>query len=342
MFTLKKYIITFSLILIYTINIYSQEKINTIVNTVKERILVSGYAQAGYDHSTEGEGENEFLLRRATLTVIGKITPQWTTCFQYSFTQKGDILNCYTEYSFMPELTVRMGQYLTPFTLDNQISPAAIELIRTQSTGTKYYTGCDRSDFAYGAQGGRDIGIMVLGSLFKNKLDYAFSVQNGQGINTKDKNKQKDIAGKLDFHILDSWIVTGSFIKGKGHAIADSRYNDIKMDEDYRRNRWSVGSALEFKKVNARVEYMEGKDKNTRSQGMYGLVCCEILPKLELIGSVDFLNRNKETKDKQVMYIGGIQYWFYPKCRLAAQYTYQKEKLRGNAQVLQAQIQVSF
>lgn len=342
MFTLKKYIITFSLIFIYITNSYSQEKFKQVVNTVKERILVTGYAQAGYDYSTEGEGENSFLLRRATLTVLGKITPKWNACFQYSFTHKGDILNCYTEYSFLPELTVRAGQYLTPFTLDNQMSPAAIELIRTQSTGTKYYTGCDISDLAYGAQAGRDIGLMVLGSLFNKKIDYAFSVQNGQGINTKDKNKQKDIAGKLDFHLLDSWLISGSFIKGKGHAISDSRYNDIKTGENYRRNRWSVGSSYTYKKMHARAEYMEGKDKSTRSQGVYGLICCEILPKVELIGSVDFLNRNKETKDKQVMYIGGVQYWFYPKCRLAAQYTYQKEKLRGNAQVVQAQLQVSF
>lgn len=339
---MKKYIILFTILLLCTIQTFAGNNMKEIINTVKERMTVSGYVQAGYEYISGDEGKSEFLLRRAILTVNGQITSKWSALFQYNFVKEAQILNCYTQYDFFPEFSVRLGQYLTPFTMDNQISPTKIELIRTQSTGVKYLTGIDASDRAIGAQGGRDLGLMVLGTLFNKRVDYALSVQNGQGINTKDGNKQKDVAGKLDFHIFPSWTISGSFIKGKGHAIANSLYNDIKEGEDYRRNRWSIGTAVNLEKFNFRAEYLQGKDKDTKSQGLYGTASYEILPKLDLVASVDYLNRNKELKDKQTLYVGGLQYWFYPKCRLAVEYSYQKEKLRDNTQILQAQIQVLF
>ncbi len=339
---MKKDILLITILLLCSLRIVAENNINKIVNTVKDRVTLTGYVQAGYEDISGDEGKSEFLLRRAILTVNGQITSKWSASFQYSFVKEAEILNCYTQYDFFPEFSVRLGQYLTPFTLDNQLSPSEIELIRTQSTGTKYLTGGDASDLAIGAQGGRDIGLMFLGSIFNKRVDYALSIQNGQGINTKDKNKQKDVAGKLDFHILPTWTISGSFIKGKGNAIANSIYNDITEGENYKRNRWSIGTALNFNKFNVRTEYLQGKDKNTKSRGVYGLASYKLLPKLDLIASVDYLNRNKDMRDKQILYIGGLQYWFYNKCRLAAQYTYQKEKLRDKTQILQAQIQVLF
>ncbi|NLZ73809.1 MAG: porin [Bacteroidales bacterium] len=339
---MKKHIISFAVLLLFTLEAFSGNNINEIINTVKDRITVSGYAQAGYEDISGDSGKSEFLLRRAILSVSGEITSKWSAVFQYNFVKDAEILNCYTQYDFFPEFSVRLGQYLTPFSMDNQLSPTEIELIRTQSTGTKYLTGVDASDRAIGAKAGRDIGLMFLGSLFNKKLDYTLSIQNGQGINTKDGNKQKDVVGKLDYHISSTWTVSASFIKGKGHAIANSMYNDVLEGENYKRNRWSLGTALNLNKFKARAEYLQGKDKNTKSRAVYGVVSYELLPKLDLIASVDYLNRNKDISDKQTLFIGGLQYWFYPKCRLAAQYTYQKEKLRDKTQILQAQIQVQF
>ena len=38
------------------------------------------------------------------------------------------------------------------------------------------------------------------------------------------------------------WLsVGGSFIRGTGHAIADSEYTGIKVGENYAKRRWSAG-----------------------------------------------------------------------------------------------------
>ncbi|NMA74806.1 MAG: porin, partial [Bacteroidales bacterium] len=155
---MKKHIIFISILLSCSLKIVAGNNINKVVNAVKERITVTGYIQAGYEDISGDEGKSEFLLRRAIVTVNGQITQRWHASFQYSFVKEAEILNCYTQYDFFPEFSVRLGQYLTPFTLDNQLSPSEIELIRTQSAGTKYLTAVDASDLAIGAKGGRDIG----------------------------------------------------------------------------------------------------------------------------------------------------------------------------------------
>ncbi len=41
-------------------------------------------------------------------------------------------------------------------------------------------------------------------------------------------------------------------------------------------------------------------------------------------------------------YVVGLQYWFYPKCRVQAQYTYCNRNIGDNSNLLQAQLQVRF
>lgn len=52
--------------------------------------------------------------------------------------------------------------------------------------------------------------------------------------------------------------------------------------------------------------------------------------------------KNKTISDKQTNYVAGVQYWFYPKCRLQAQYTYCNRHKGENSNLLQAQLQVRF
>lgn len=67
-----------------------------------------------------------------------------------------------------------------------------------------------------------------------------------------------------------------------------------------------------------------------------------VLPKFDVIASYDYFNKNKTISDKQTNYVAGVQYWFYPKCRLQAQYTYCNRHKGENSNLLQAQLQVRF
>ena len=53
---------------------------------------------------------------------------------------------------------------------------------------------------------------------------------------------------------------------------------------------------------------------------------------------------NKSADFKQNNYIAGVQYWFYPRCRLQAQYTFCNKKGDGqkDSNLIQAQVQVRF
>ena len=87
--------------------------------------------------------------------------------------------------------------------------------------------------------------MMLHGKLFRDFLQYKVAVMNGQGLNTKDKNSQKDVVGNLMVNPLKWLSVGGSFIRGTGHAIADSEYTGIKVRSEERRvgkecrSRWS-------------------------------------------------------------------------------------------------------
>ena len=189
--------------------------------------------------------------------------------------------------------------------------PTTVELINCYSQSVCYLAGVSGSDVAGGMTSGRDIGAMVHGGLLNDLLCYKLAIMNGQGLNIKDKNNQKDIVGNLMVNPLKWLSVGGSFIKGTGHAIADSEITGIRAGENYTKNRWSIG-------------------------------CYRMLRNFDLVASYDYFNANKAVSRKQTNYIAGLQYWFYPKCRLQAQYTFCDRNKGKDSNLFQAQVQVRF
>ena len=347
---MKKKLIPLLLLILGTSLVAAQEKtqsknnLNNVVNTLKDRLTLEGYAQVAYSYDdTEGAKANTFEVKRAILMVRGKITDKWSCYFMYNFANTSRVLEAYTEYKFLPELTVRIGEFKTMFSLENPMSPCSLELINCNSQAVNYLAGYDGSDPLYGSHTGRDLGLMVYGDLFDKLITYHVALMNGQGINRKDGNNQKDIVGSLLVNPL-SWLsVGGSFIKGKGCAVATSAMNpDIAVGQNYDRNRWAAGLKLHFKPIDVRSEYLRGKDGHVKSEGYYLTLSAHVLPKFDIIASYDYFNRNKTLEDKQTNYVAGVQWWFYPKCRLQLQYTYRDPHLREASNLLQAQVQVRF
>ncbi len=318
--------------------------LNDVVNTLKDRISLAGYAQVGYTYDDAGEKtSNTFDIKRVIFMARGTITDKWSCYFMYSFANTGKILEAYTEYQFLPQLTARIGQFKTTYTIENPMSPCFVELINCYSQAVNYLAGINGSDPLYGSSGGRDMGILLYGDLFKNKLSYNLAVMNGQGINQKDKNNQKDIVGSLMVHPTEWLSIGGSFVKGKGCAVAVSSINpDIAAGTNYTRNRWSAGATIQTKPVSLRTEYLAGKDGHIKSDGYYATASVHVLPKFDIVASYDYLNKDKAQDYKQSNYVAGVQWWFYPKCRLQAQYTYCDPHKGESSNLLQAQLQVRF
>ena len=318
--------------------------LNDVVNTLIERITLSGSVQTAYtyDDAATAESDNTFEIRRAILMASGQITDRWLCYFMYSFANTGKILEAYTEYRFLPELSVRLGQFKTRFSLENPLSPTVQELIDCESQAVAYYTGYSGNPL-YGSTSGRDMGLLVSGDLFRKLRHYDLSIVNGQGINQKDKNTQKDFIGRLVLQPLGWLSVSGSFRSGKGCAAGTYAANpDIKVGDDYKRDYWTVGAMVKSKPMDLRTEYLAGKDGSVKSNGFYATAAFHLLPKFDLVASYDYFNKNREVDDKLTKYVAGVQYWFYPRCRLQLQYTNRDSNLAGSSNMVQAQVQVRF
>ena len=87
-----------------------------------------------------------------------------------------------------------------------------------------------------------------------------------------------------------------------------------------------------------------GKDRNVKSEGFYATGSVRFARNFDFIASFDYFNPNKAADFKQNNYIAGVQYWFYPRCRLQAQYTFCNKKGDGqkDSNLIQAQVQVRF
>ncbi len=335
-----------SIALLFTSYIYTtaqEVSLDKAINTLKERITLSGYAQTGYTYDDSGDGSNSFEVKRIIFMARGKITDNWSCYFMYNFKSGGNLLEVYTEYKFLPQFTVRAGEFKTMFSIENPMSPTVEELISCNAQAVAYLAGTNGSDPLYGSNSGRDMGLLVYGDFFGKLLHYDLALMNGQGINVNDKNNRKDLVGRLTVNPLKWLSVSSSFIKGKGCAIATSIYNpDIKIGDDYTRNRWAAGAEIKTKPVELRTEYLTGKDGHVKSNGYYATACGHVLPKFDVIASYDYFNKNKAMDYKQTNYVVGVQYWFYPKCRLQAQYTYCDHHIGENNNLIQAQVQVRF
>lgn len=314
-----------------------------LINTVRERIHLMGYAQAGYTYNDAAEVNNEFDIKRIIFMAEGKITDSWSLFFMYNFNGGGTLLEMYTDYHIIPGMSARLGQFKIPFTIESPLSPTVVELINCYSQATNYLAAISPIDPLIGSTTGRDLGFMLYGNLFNKHLTYHAGVVNGQGINNKDRNNNKDLIGSLMLTPARWLSIGGSFIKGKGHAIGVSEANPgIQVGDNYTRDRWAIGAVIGAGPVNLRTEYLGGKDGTVKSNGYYATASFRLCPEFDVIASYDYLNKNKELDLKQTNYVGGVQYWFYPRCRVQLQYTYSDIYRSACANMIQAQVQVRF
>ncbi|MBO7472170.1 MAG: porin [Bacteroidaceae bacterium] len=324
---------------------------------LQSRIKLHGYAQAGYTYSHQGgQDKNTFDLKRVLFWAEAKITDRWSFLFMHDFSSV--VQEYYTDYRFTRNkaLTVRFGQFKNGLSLENPLSPTAMEAIDVYSEAVTFLTGCG-SDPLLGVQYGRDLGLALFGETNNGKFRYEVDVLNGQGINKKDGNKFKDVIARLEYRPVQGLniVTTGQF--GRGHATNTSLYNPtIAIGQDYKRHRSTIGADYKSRCFNVHGEYLNGWDGDAHSWGAYvtGAVplarfgAPELGKRLELVGSYDFFNFNTDLGMDQHKAIAGLQYWFYKKCRLQVQYVYKNAYISENQFVhganhgIQCQIQVRF
>ena len=334
-----------------------QSKSDSEIDWMKDftsRITFNGYAQGGWAYQDPNDVKtNSYNLKRTLLWAKARITDRWSFLFMHDFSSV--VQEFYTDYRITKDnsFTVRLGQFKHSYTMENPMSPTQLELIDVYSQAVLYLAG-EGPDPLNGVNYGRDLGMMVYGDLFDNKIHYELALMNGQGINRKDGNDDKDVILKLEYRPSDQFRFVVSGQKGRGHAVGTAKWNpDIQVGDDYRRDRYSIGAEVksapyspskykEARPLKVRAEWLGGKDGEVGSMGGYVTSTIPLTDGLDAVASVDYFDRNTEMKFHQTQATAGLQYWFYKNCRLQLQYTRTWSNYQKDYNWLQGQVQVAF
>ena len=351
---------TICLLMLCTLTVSAQEKKSGEIDWLQElksRITINGYMQGGYEYGDRGgQTTSTFNFKRAIFWGRARITDRWSFMFMNNFALSKGVLEFWTDYRVTNDkaLTVRIGQFQHPFSLESPLTPTMLELVDiTSQAVTNLANG---NEPLLGPNYGRDQGIMLLGDLFNDHFHYELAVMNGQGINTNDGNTDKDVILKLEYRPSKEWRIVASGQKGRGHAVNTCAWNpDVAIGDDYRRDRVSFGGEAKIPTVLGRKstsggiclrsEFLAGKDGDVGSRGAYLTGSVALGKGIDVIGSADYYDRNtSESGWQQTNLTGGLQYWFYPKCRLQLQYTHSfcGHLLGDDYNRVQAQVQVAF
>lgn len=209
-----------------------------------------GYFIGKYGYSNR-EGDNSgdgFTQRLTRVYVDGTILKDFAYRVQLQLSNNSFHMKDYfIEWRKYPEMKIKLGQFKRAFGLENPMNPWDVgtgdySQLTKKLTGHADFIGVEATN-----NGGRDQGIQLQGDLFpigKDKhrlMHYQLMVSNGQGINTKDANSQKDVSGTLQFQPVKGLIIgmygwTGNFTY-EGVTVSRNRYDIVAS---YDKNDWTA------------------------------------------------------------------------------------------------------
>ncbi len=197
----------------FAVGVEENAEVKSTNSTLKEIVAkapkISGYLQTGWNYNSAGKGSSSFQAKRLRLIADGEVTPKLAFRLQIEAfngiagSKNGNgqkniqVMDAFATYSFSDAFKVRAGQYFLPLGYENyDISPATLETV--DFSNICYRMVC-RNPYEYDfVDYGRDLGVMVMGDLFKSQegfhhLSYNLSVTNGSLPTKDDSNKSKDV-----------------------------------------------------------------------------------------------------------------------------------------------------
>lgn len=307
----------------------SAQQKNTIeLPTWLSNVKLSGYGMTQYQYSGQKNAEsNSFNIRMARISLEGRIAQDfyWKTQIQFNgntstLGNSPRMVDLFAEWQKYEFFKVKIGQYKNPFTFENPMNPIDQGFMSYAQNVSKLAGFSDRAGMH--SSNGRDIGLQFQGDFLKNSngrnlLHYQVGVFNGQGINTKDVDNQKNIIGAVWVMPVQGMRIgafgwTGSFArKGtwtdehdetltaeiqKHSGVRKLNQNRYALSFEYKQEGWTVRSEYihstgmafaksinNFNDADSKSEtYCNVNEKiGNKAQGIYGLVIAPLakLPK---------------------------------------------------------------
>ena len=317
------------------------EKRSQVWDKLKPALKVSGYIQAGYDYlwNEDGTTTSTFHLRRARISLQGDIYKgakgaKASYRLQIDLCKELPIMDLWVKYQPINQFGVQFGQFKVPVSIENtDYNPTKLEFINYANT-VQRLVRMSSSDLQGINSSGRDIGAMLYGGFIKKDgysiINYEVGVFNGSGINTKDKNKSKDIAARLTIQPLQKLKIAAYYMGGETDASSlIEKYPTMVVDNSgvntkyLGYNRYGGGFDFNNKHIFARSEYIGGKTGAMRSEGVYAQVGYKFLNKCSVGVRFDYFDENKADNGNQMNYSVAASYHPWKYLRLQAEYTRQ-------------------
>lgn len=285
-------------------------------------VKLSGYGMTQYQYSGQKDAEsNSFNIRMARIALEGRIAGDfyWKTQIQFNGNTSNlgsspRMVDLFAEWQKYDYFKVKIGQFKNPFTFENPMHPIDQGFMGYSQNVSKLAGFSDRA--GEHASNGRDIGLQLQGDFLKNANDrnllhYQIGVFNGQGINTKDVDNQKNVIGGVWLMPVSGMRIgafgwTGSYAR-KGtwtetvtdlvssrpdatkeithtNEVRSLNQNRYAFSFEYKKDGWTVRSEYihstgkAFAKSITNFNDANAKDCNLnekigdKAQGVYGLV----------------------------------------------------------------------
>ena len=330
---------------------------------IGDYLSISGWMNIQYDYESQLSNDgltldqvNTFNVRRARLDFKGNL------CKNVEFRVQGDLagtpklVDGFVKIKLQKYFNIQVGQFKIPFTFENPQSPLTLEGVEYAQVISKLSGYSDISGVST-YSGGRDVGVMIYGNVFKFErngkeipiLTYKLGMFNGNGMNKKDANLSKDIAGSVEVCPgVEGLMLAASYYGGNYYLSAANKDNA-------NRDRFTVGGKYENGRLTVRSEYIIGTTEmaegaetyNLNSDGFYvtGGYWFNIKnQRIRPVARYDFFRKNIDTPEtNSTYYMVGVDWWPYKNLRLLVNYT-MKDKpgfdYMGN--LWQAQLSVKF
>ena len=189
-----------------TVSASAQKKQTIELPSWLSNVKLSGYGMIQYQYSGQKNAEsNSFNIRMGRIALEGRIADDfyWKTQIQFNGNTSNlgsspRMVDLFAEWQKYDYFKVKVGQFKNPFTFENPMHPIDQGFMGYSQNVSKLAGFSDRA--GEHASNGRDIGLQLQGDFLKNAngrnlLHYQIGVFNGQGINTKDVDNQKNVIG---------------------------------------------------------------------------------------------------------------------------------------------------
>lgn len=352
------------------------------INNVK----LSGFGIVQYQyngmHNSKTSKSNSFNLRLGRVSLDGRILDDWYWKAQLQVNGNTStlgasprVVDLFAEWQKYDYFRVKLGQFKNPFTFDNPIHPIDQGFMSVAQSVLKLASFSDRA----GAHpsNGRDIGIQVQGDFLKNNagrnlVHYQVGVFNGQGINTKDVDQQKNIIGGVwvmpvnglrlgwfgwtgSYARKGTWTDNAGIVQSGVRKLQQRRY---AFSAEYKANDWTLRSeyihstGYAFAKSLSNTDDAAAKDCNlsadgNKAQGVYALVIAPIIPnKLHAKARYDMYQPSDGAQKQRTQYDIGLDYEFTKNLALSGIYSYVHDRsqhaLQANPNYSMFDVELSF